>query len=275
MPPEAAPCPSMLRRLWAMCLRFFYLMRRSPPRLIDMIYWPTLNMLVWGFLNVALADGAITQKPVGIALGVLLGASILWDLVVRSQLGMMMQLMEELWSRHLGHLLVSPLRSYELLLGLLLISALRGFIGVLPAMLLAIPIFGYSLFDLGLPLLAFYFNLMLTGWWCGCLVAGLIFRYGLAAEWFAWMALFLMSPFVCAFYPVSVLPEWLQPLAWALPPTYVFEGMRQILQGQALNTGLLFTALSLNLAYLALGAYVFLRSLYATRQRGGLLQMGE
>src|SRR3712207_8761664 len=50
-----------------------------------------------------------------------------------------------------------------------------------------------------------------------------------SAENMAWTIMFLLMPLACVYYPVSILPSWLQALAWALPPTYVFEGMRALL----------------------------------------------
>lgn len=264
-----------LQRIWALFLRFWYLLRRSPPRFIDLMYWPTLNMLVWGFLNLYLHQQGLQASGVAIGLSLLLGATMLWDIVLRGQLGIMVTVMEEFWSRHLGHLFVSPLRPHEFLLSLVGISVLRSLCGVLPAMLLAIPIFGYSIFTLGWPLAAFIFCLLMSGWWCGLLVASLIFRFGLSAEWLGWMALFLLSPFVCAYYPVTVLPVWLQPVALALPPTHVFEGMRSLLFDGQFRPEQIGAAFGLNLLYLAGASAVFLSSIHGARRRGRLLSFGE
>ena len=36
------------RRVGAMMLRYWYLLRSSWPRLLDLVYWPTVQMLTWG-----------------------------------------------------------------------------------------------------------------------------------------------------------------------------------------------------------------------------------
>ena len=57
----------------------------------------------------------------------------------------------------------------------------------------------------------------------------MIMRVGQSAESFAWAAVFILMPLSGVYYPVSVLPKWLQVISYGLPPAYVFEGMRAIL----------------------------------------------
>jgi ABC-2 type transport system permease protein len=260
------------RRIQALLLRHLYLMRTSWPRILEMIYWPTVQMILWGFITLYLRnnDSAIVQAG-----GVLISAVLLWDVLFRGQLGIALVFMEEMWSRNLGHLFVSPLRPYELVASLILMSLIRTLIGVGGAALIAIPLFDFNIFTLGLPLLSFFLNLIVMGWAIGLLVAGIVLRYGLGAESIAWIAVFAIQPVSAIYYPVSVLPEWLQPLAWSMPSSYVFEGMRELLFQHTFNTGLLWQAMALNVLYLAGGITAFLAFFRAARQRGLLLQVGE
>ena len=260
------------RRLGAMVLRYMLMFRGSWPRIFELMYWPTIQMILWGFITKFLLTNS---SWVAQAAGVLIAAVLLWDVLFRAQLGFSLSFLEEMWSRNLGHLFVSPLRAYELVAALMVMSFIRTLIGVIPAALLAIPLYHYSVFDLGLPLIAFFANLLIMGWAIGLCVSALILRFGLGAESLAWLAIFLMAPISAIYYPVSVLPGWLQWVAWALPSAHVFEGMRAILFEHAVRIDLMLNALALNALYIGLGVAVFLYSVHVARKRGLLLQMGE
>jgi ABC-2 type transport system permease protein len=261
-----------LGRVWAMLLRYLYLLRSSWPRSLELIYWPTLQMLIWGFMSQFLY---VNSNYVFRAFGVLLAAVMLWDVLFRGQLGLSISFLEEMWARNLGHLFVTPLRAYEWVASLLSMSLIRVLIGVVPASLLAIVLYHYSIFSLGLPLIAFFAVLLAMGWALGLAICGMILRHGMGAESLAWLAVFTLSPISAVYYPVSILPGWLQHVAWSLPSTYVFEGMRTLLFKKVFRPDYLLTAAALDLVFLALGAGVFYLSFRGARQRGALLQMGE
>jgi ABC-2 type transport system permease protein len=260
------------QRIYAMVLRHVYLMRKSWPRLLELAYWPSVQMILWGFIAKFFAAHSpwVAQAP-----GLLIAAVLLWDVLFRSQLGVSLTFFEEMYSRNLGHLFVSPLRPYELVFSKLVISLLRTLIGVGAAALLAIPLYHYSIFGMGLALLAFFANLMIMGWAIGLMVSALVLRYGLGAETFAWAAIFAAAPVSGVYYPVSVLPEWLQPVAWLLPSSHVFEGMRAVLIEETFLSGLLARAVALNALYISVGIVTFLAAFHSARKRGLLLHIGE
>ncbi|MBC7905937.1 MAG: ABC transporter permease [Rhodospirillaceae bacterium] len=260
------------RRIGAMVLRHLYILRGSWTRVLEMAYWPAVNMVVWGFTSQFFSRHS---DWVAQAAGVLIGAVILWDVMFRGNLGVSLSFMEEMWSRNLGHLSVSPLRPHELVVAMLTMSFIRTMIGVLPAALLAIPLYHFSLFDLGLPLLAFWANLMVTGWAIGLAVSALVLRFGLGAESLAWVLVFAVAPLAGIYYPIATLPVWLQPVAWALPPAHVFEGMRAVMFGQGFDAGHFAAAVALNVVYLAAAAGLFLHTHHVARERGLLLNVGE
>src|SRR5580704_6097235 len=199
-----------------MLLRYLYLLRSSWPRTLELLYWPTLQMLIWGFMSQFLFSNS---SYVFRAFGVLLAAVMLWDVLFRGQLGLSMSFLEEMWARNLGHLFVTPLRPYEWVASLLSMSMIRVLLGILPAALLAIPLYHYSIFAMGLPLVAFFIALLIMGWALGLAICGLILRQGMGAEGLAWTVVFTLSPISCVYYPVSTLPGWLQHAAWA-PPSF-------------------------------------------------------
>ena len=261
-----------LGRVWAMLLRYLYLLRSSWPRTLELLYWPTLQMLIWGFMSQFLY---VNSSYVFRAFGVLLAAVMLWDVLFRGQLGLSMSFLEEMWARNLGHLFVTPLRPYEWVLSLLSMSMIRVLLGTVPAALLAIPLYHYSIFAIGLPLIAFFAALLMMGWALGLAICGLILRRGMGAEGLAWTVVFTLAPISCVYYPVSTLPSWLQHAAWVLPSTYVFEGMRTVLFSGIFRADYLISAVALDIVYLVLGATVFFLSFHNARRRGALLQMGE
>jgi ABC-2 type transport system permease protein len=106
-------------------------------------------------------------------------------------------------------------------------------------------------------------------------VSGLILRFGLGAESFAWVAVFAISPVAAVFYPVGILPGWLQAVAYALPPAHVFEGMRTLMVDHVFSTDHFLAALGLNALYLAAAGVVFLGAFARARVLGKLLQVGE
>ncbi|MSO89172.1 MAG: ABC transporter permease [Rhodospirillaceae bacterium] len=268
----AAAAAFSAQRVAALVLRHLYLLRGSWTRILELAYWPTMQMILWGFIS----QFFVTNSTwVAQAAGVLIAAVLLWDVVFRGQLGVSISFLEELWSRNLASLFVSPLRPYEMVLGLLVMSTIRTLIGVVPPALLAIPMYHYSVFSMGLPLLAFFVNLLMMGWGMGLLIAGLVMRHGLAAESLAWVAVFALAPLSGIYYPISVLPPWLQYVAWALPSSHVFEGMRAVMFEGVFRYDLLAMAVALNLFYIALGAGAFLYAFRLARIRGLLLKSGE
>ncbi|MGZ8995423.1 MAG: ABC transporter permease, partial [Rhodospirillales bacterium] len=202
------------RRVGAIILRHLYVLKRSWPRILELAYWPTVQMILWGFVTSFFLQNS---SWVSQAAGVLISAVLLWDVLFRSNLGVSLSFMEEMWARNLGQLFVSPLRPIELVAALTTMSLIRSLISVTPAALLALPLFDVWVFSLGPPLAAFFFNLLIFGWSIGLIVSALVLRLGLGAESLAWVAVFAIAPLSGIYYPIASLPEWLQPVAWALP----------------------------------------------------------
>jgi ABC-2 type transport system permease protein len=260
------------RRISAMMLRHWYLLRSSWPRLLDLIYWPTVQMVTWGFLQFYVANNAGFFARAG---GTFIGAVLLWDILFRGQLGFSISFLEEMYSRNIGNIMMSPLRPFEFIIALMMISVARLSIGAVPVTFLAIAFFGFNLYGFGLALVAFFFNLILTSWAIGIFVSGLILRNGMGAENLAWSIMFVFMPLTCVYYPVTTLPGWLQPIAWLLPPTYVFEGMRALVIDKTFRPDLMIAALALNVILFAAGAFGFLKLLQGARRHGSLMQIGE
>ncbi len=256
----------------AVLRRHAYLILRSWTRIVSMMYYPTVTMVVWAFVTLYLAP---TNHFLRDAPGFFICAVLLWDVLFRGQLGVSLTFIEELYARNLGNLFVSPLTLPEYIAGQLTISVVRALIGVGGACLFAYLMFRFSIFSLGLPLIAFFANLLVFGWGIGLAMSGMIMRLGLGAEELAWAAIFIIAPISGVYYPVSVLPGWMQAIAWATPSAHVFEGMRAVLLQHVFRWDAFWSAAALNIVYLALGAAVFAWAVRYARDHGTLLQMGE
>jgi ABC-2 type transport system permease protein len=272
MSPKLTTAGNSYRRIAGLIRRHYYLLLGSKARLVELFYWPILNLLTWGYLNKFMYQAQATPL---LAFGALLGGALLWEVTIRSQIGVMFGTIEEMWSRNLMQLFVSPLTPIEFLAATTLISLIRTTLAMLPCMVMVMMVFDFSIFSLGWAFGAFYALQLMTGWWMGILMAATLLRFGLGVEWLIWMGTWLLAPFTGAYYPVAVLPEWLQHFSWLLPPTYVFEGMRAILNHQALDSALLIKGLLLNLLYLGASWGIFLYAFNATRRHGGLMHSGE
>lgn len=260
------------RRVGALLLRHLYVLRSSWPRLLELAYWPTVQMVLWGFVTLFFVQHSTWVAQ---AAGILVSAVLLWEILFRSNLGLSITFMEEMWARNLSSLFASPMRPHELVVSLAIMSLIRTMIGVVPAMLLAVPLFGVSVFALGLPLVSFFVILQMFGWSVGLVVSALVLRLGLGAESLAWVGVFALAPLSGVYYPLDVLPWWLQPIAWSLPSSYVFEGMRAVLFENRFRLDLLSAGAALSLVYMALASAFFLYMCRVARVRGLLLQQGE
>lgn len=269
---------SRVRRVLAMILRHLYVIRSSWPRLIELIYWPVLEIVFWGLMTGFFMRTSLDINGAGYvkgAMGILLGGALLWEITVRSQLGMTFSTLEEFWSRNMGHLFVSPLRPFEWVLALMGMSVVRMLISVIPASLIALVLYQYSVFDLGLPLIAFFINLVIMGWWIALLVMGMLMVQGLGAESLAWMAVFTIGPFCAVYFPVADYPVWLQPLVKLMPASHAFEGMRAVMLENRMDWTAFFNGLGLNAVFLVLAGWVFMVCFNHARRKGGLLNIGE
>jgi len=261
------------RRIWGMLYRHLALYRSSWPRLLELTYWPVLQMCIWGFTSRFLM--ARMGNAAMLTAATLLGGVLLWEVAMRSQMGFAVSFLEELWSRNLGHVFVSPLRPWELVSALIGMSIIRMLAGVLPAILIAWALYAYNLFSLGPVLVLFFANLMIMGWWVALAVVSLILRHGGGAEALAWSVLSGLTPFAAVFYPVAVLPRYLQAVAWVLPASHVFEGMRGIVLYGVVRWDHLAAAFALNAAWLVAAGVLFARQVHQARVRGALLSIGE
>ena len=213
-------------KIYALSLRHVYLIKGSFPRILDLIYWPTIQIFLWGFISKFFT---LTSTYYENTIGVILSAAILYDFLFRSSISYNMMFLEEIWSRNFTNLFIAPIKLSEIIAALTFTAIFRTLIGLVPAALIAIPLFGVSVFKLGVPLIFLLIALYIFGVTLGLLVTSGLLRYGPSFENIAWASLFFLAPLGCIYYPLEILPEWLQYIAQILPLVHIFQEMRNIL----------------------------------------------
>ncbi len=243
-------------RVLAVFLRYLFLLRVSPARVFPLFVWVGIDMVLWGFLTRWLgATGGFRFDLVT----VLLGAVLLWDFQARVMHGVATAFFEDVWARNFLNVFASPLRLSEYLAGLVLSSIATSLLGLAVMLLVAVPLFGLTFAPYGLMLGAFFLVLFLFGIALGIAGVAVVLRLGPAAEWFIWPVPAMLAPFACVFYPLSALPAWMRPIAAALPPTHVFEGMRGIVAGGSAPVAQLVAGTLVALGCVLLAAWFFAR----------------
>ena len=261
-----------IRRILSLMLRHFYLIKASLPRIVDLIYWPTVQIILWGFVSKFFT---MHSSYFNNTAGIILSAAILYDFLFRSSISYNMLFLEEIWSRNLINLFVSPIKINEIVIALTCTALLRTMIGLVPAVLIAIPLFGISLLKRGYPLILLLLSLYIFGITLGLLVTAGLVRFGPSFENIAWASLFFIAPIGCIYYPVEILPNWLQPIALALPLAHIFEETRSILITNTVHYSNIYYALMLNMIYLFLAICTFYYSFKTAKIKGSLINVGE
>ena len=261
-----------IKKMYGLFLRHFFLIKGSFPRIIDLIYWPTIQIILWGFISKFFSLYSSYYNNV---LGVILTSAILYDFLFRTSISFNMLFLEEIWSRNFTNLFIAPIKISEIIIALVFTALIRTLIGLVPAILLVSPLFGISIISLGLPLIYLFLSLYLFGITLGLFVSSGLLRFGPAFENIAWSSLFLLAPLGCIYYPMEILPNFLQIIAKALPLVHVFEEVRSILVDCTVNYENIFTAIKLNFLYLVLGISLFYFSFYQARKKGPLINVGE
>ncbi len=259
-------------KIYALSLRHIYLIKGSFPRILDLIYWPTIQIFLWGFISKFFT---LSSNYYDNTVGIILSAAILYDFLFRSSISYNMMFLEEIWSRNFTNLFIAPIKIKEIIAALTLTAIFRTLIGLFPASLLAIPLFGVSIFKIGLPLIFLLLSLYIFGVTLGLLVTAGLIRFGPSFENLAWASLFFLAPLGCIYYPIEILPNWLQIIAKSLPLVHIFEEMRNILINDLINYYEISKSIIISILYFIFGVIIFYAAYGGARKRGTLLNIGE
>ena len=259
-------------KIFALSLRHVYLIKGSFPRILDLIYWPSIQIFLWGFISKFFTLSSTFYEN---TVGVILSAAILYDFLFRSSISYNMMFLEEIWSRNFTNLFIAPIKLSEIIAALTFTAIIRTLIGLVPAALLAIPFFGVSILKIGTPLIFLLVTLYIFGVTLGLLVTSGLVRFGPSFENIAWASLFFLAPLGCIYYPIEILPNWLQVIAKILPLVHIFEEMRNILIHDTINHYQILKAIFISFVYFVIGIIIFYISYNGAKNRGTLINMGE
>ncbi len=254
-----------IKRILAIVLRHAYLHRRSPARVMEVFFWPVMDLFVWGYITLYLQELTLSDTVL-----FFIGAMILWDVLYRSQQAISLSMTEEFWVRNFINLFITPLSIPEFISGLCLVGLIKSAVTTVLLAFLALVLYHFDLLQIGAGLIPFYGNLLLFGWAVGLFTMGIILRFGRAAEALIWGMPFLLQPLSAVFYPVDILPGWVQTVSSCLPSTHVFEGMRQVLDSGVIDWSGMILAFGLNLICLLAGGLFFWFMLHSVRMKGYL-----
>jgi len=250
-------------------MRFMMLFRRSYDRISDVFYWPTIDLLLWGLTSQFFrsfnpeADKVLIMIITGI---------LFWLIAWRAQYEISVNLLEDLWNENFINIFVSPIKFSEWVSAFLIIGVIKGLLSLSFAAMVAYLLYKVQIFNYGFYLLPFLFSLLLTGWWVGLFVGGLILRFGTKVQTFAWTLVMVLSPFAAIYYPVSILPQWAQVIAKFVPASYIFESGRSILYTGKFDSINLLYSFVLNIIYLILG-YIFMKRSFSKIMNKGMVHL--
>lgn len=255
------------RVIKALVLKYLYVCSRNTFRALDVFFWPVMDLLIWGFVSIYMMR---VSSNVPKMIPILIAAIILWNVMYRAQQVVCVSFLDDVWSRNMLNIWAAPIRPFEYVGAGYLVGFMQAFIVVIVMGALAAFFYSFNILELGLHLAVLFSNLMFMGWSLGLVVTGLFLRFGPPAEALAWAVPFLVQPVSAVFYPVDVLPNWLQPVAQITPASHVFEGMRQLINTGHLDYSHMWAAIGLNILYMSIAALLFKSFYEQARQRGFL-----
>jgi ABC-2 type transport system permease protein len=260
------------RVIRALMIKYAFIVSRNTFRLMDLFFWPVMDLVLWGMVTVYMMKVS-NSAPALVTF--LIASIILWNVLYRAQQLVSVSFLDDVWSRNLLNIFGAPIRSSEYVGAACLMGLMQGLIVLLLLGVLTMFLHSLNIFSMGYMLAFFFANLLVMGWSLGMMVTGCILKWGPPAEALAWAVPGLVQPIAAVFYPVSVLPAWLQPIALAFPASHIFEGMRSVLSGHSVDQVHIWSAVLLNIIYLIVFAYLFQASLEDARKRGFLVKYGS
>ncbi|OGH15829.1 MAG: hypothetical protein A3C22_01975 [Candidatus Levybacteria bacterium RIFCSPHIGHO2_02_FULL_37_10] len=253
-------------RIYAIILRNLFSFKHSFDRLSDVFYWPIIDLILWGLTSAYFTKYAANIPQLTL---ILLSGVLLWIIVWRGQSEITIGILDDLWNRNLINLFASPLKFSEWIMALIALGIIKSIISFLFGVLVAYLLYAVNIAPYAFYLIPFALLLIMAGWSMGFFIAALILRFGTRIQTLAWTAPWVLSPFSAIYYPVSILPDWAQKISSLLPTSYIFEGMREVINTGNLDSMKIIISLTLNIIYLTLSVY-FLKSSFNKIMRSGL-----
>jgi ABC-2 type transport system permease protein len=254
-----------LHRIKAFLLRHWYEVVATIDRKIDMVFWPTIDLLGYGLLTIYINK---LNSYEGLAAAIL-GGLILWSLVYSIQRDITVSLLDDAWSRNLYNLFSSPLTPVEVVIGALILSLLKAIVTISLLLALTAGLFHFNLLALGPSVILLILNIFLFGWAFGFITSSFILRFGTKVQILAWSLIAILYPISGVLYPLNTLPSILASIGRLFPVSHIFEALRGIiLEGINPNTETIVLIFCMNFVYLAIGISLYLVGFKHAKARG-------
>lgn len=253
-----------ISRINAVVLRHSLITFRSFDRILNIFYWPALNIIIWGITSVWLQRQVDKQHLVAL----ILTGLVFWQIVFRVNLETAKGLFEELINHNLVNLFSTPLKFNEWVVALMFLGIPNMILVFACSAFCAWLLYGLNILAVGWLMLPCMISLLISGWWIGFLICSLLINYGLKAQDFIYIIGWVFAPFSSIYYPVDILPLWVQNVAWKLPMTYIFEVMREALNTGIINYSYLSISFILNFIYLIFSILLFKFAFVCSQNKG-------
>lgn len=252
-------------RIWAIVLRYIFAWIHNLNSFLDEIFWPVMDIILWGMTSVWVQEN---QTQISNVVLVSLTCLVFWQIVQRATDVVSYNLLEELWERNLINLFSTPLTIFEWISAVIILSFLRIICTLVVCFFAVWILYSLNIFSVGWMIIPFMGSLLLSGLFIGFLTVGFIVYWGRKASSFTWIVIWLFAPFSAVYYPLDVLPSWAQSFGHALPMTYTFKGMRQILFDGTFPLSDLLISFGLNALYLVLSMIFFVFMFERSKSKG-------
>lgn len=257
-----------INHIRGMLLRNFYVWFRDLDRLFDTFWWAFFDIVIWGFFS-----SYFSQSSGSDILGKILSGTILWAVLARSQWEISASIIWESWERNIMNIFASPISLGEFLLSSIILGALKVVIVLSFMALVTVTLYQFNVFLLSFWIVPLVGSLFLTGIWIAFFINALVLRYGKSVISIAWTLIMIVNPISGVVYPLSSLPQALQLVARFLPSSYVFEGMRSVLDTGAMDVSFLVISFALNMVYLSGAIAFYWYTFKKAREHGWLIKL--
>ena len=254
-------------RISALMYRYVMLLKHDLGKVLDTFYWPLIDIFSWGFMTIYISKNQLVQNNIA---SILLAAIILWTLVYTVARDVAISFLDDMWDRNVVNLYCSPLKPSEFLISSLIIAVFRVILTTVTLGIVAYFIYSFNILSLGIYFFLFFLILVTFSYAIGIFATALILRFGPGVEIFAWSIPAIISPISAVFYPLSILPSYIQKVAMLLPTSYIFEGMRGILTNGIFNWQNLIIAGILDIIYL-IAACIFFFKIFNYAKKSGII----
>jgi ABC-2 type transport system permease protein len=249
----------------AVIKRHLFQMYKDLAKALDMLYWPLVDIVLWGFTATWFHSTGHDSPELGL---MLLSGLVLWQVVWRANIDISLCFLEELWSKNLVNLFSTPLSLAEWSVGMMFLGFIRSLMVFVYAAFLVWLFYAWNVFTLGISLVPFFVLLLVSGWSIGFFIAGFLAYLGQRIQSFVWAVGWFFSIIGAVFYPLHILPLSVQLISKTLPISYVFEGMRYQVATGFMPTWYLLMALGLSIFYFSVSLIFFKYMFNKSRARG-------